>query len=83
MGSRPFGEATMIVKIHDIAAACPRCGGIEFEQVTEEPLRLPSELYCTACGAKTRYLALINQIGEEAMRRANRAIENLKKNRPH
>lgn len=73
----------MIVKIRDIAAACPRCGGIEFEQVADEPLRLPSELYCTACGAKARYLALINQIGVEAMRRANRASANLKKNRPH
>ena len=73
----------MIVKIHDIAAACPRCGSAEFEQVTDESLRLPSELRCTACGMTTRYLALLNQIGEEAMRRANRAIENLKKKRPH
>jgi hypothetical protein len=81
MGSRPLRGALMIVKIHDIAAACPRCGGTEFEQVTDEPLRLPSELYCTGCGAKTRYLALLNQIGEEAMRRANRAIEELKKRR--
>jgi len=38
-------------------------------------------LCCINCGAKTRYLALLDQIGEEAMRRANRAIEDLKKNR--
>jgi len=71
----------MIVRIHDITAACPRCGGIEFEPLTAGPLRLPSELRCTGCGAKTRYLALLDQIGEEAMRRANRALEDLKKNR--
>jgi hypothetical protein len=43
---------------------------------------LPSELRCIGCGAKTRYLTLLDQIGEEAMRRANEAIEELKKNRP-
>jgi hypothetical protein len=38
-----------------------------------------SELKCTACGARVKYLALLDQIGEEAMQRANRAIEELKK----
>jgi ribosomal protein S27AE len=71
----------MIVRIHDLTATCPRCGGIDFEPLTPGPVRLPSELRCTNCGAKTRYLALLDQIGEEAMRRANRAIEDLKKNR--
>lgn len=69
----------MIVRIHDIAAACPRCGGSEFEQASGGPLRLPSELKCSDCGAKTRYLALLDQIGEEAIRRANEAIDRLKK----
>ena len=72
----------MIVRIHDIVAVCSRCGTEEFEQTSTGPLRLPSELRCTGCGAKTRYLALLDQIGEEAMRRANRAIDDLKKNRP-
>ena len=72
----------MIVRIHDISAACPRCGNAEFEQVNGEPLRLRASCAAPACGATTRYLALLNQIGEEAMRRANRAIENLKKKRP-
>ena len=72
----------MIVHIHDITAACPRCGGTEFEPLSAGPLRLPSELRCKGCGAITRYLTLLDQIGEEAMRRANRAIEQLKKDRP-
>jgi hypothetical protein len=72
----------MIVHIHDITAVCQRCGGTEFEPLVPGPLRLPSELRCQACGATTRYLSLLDQIGEEAMRRANRAIEQLKKDRP-
>ena len=74
MGKRP-----MIVRIHDITAVCRRCGGTDFQPLTAGPLRLPSELRCTTCGAKTRYLALLDQIGEEAMHRANRAIAELKK----
>ena len=76
------GKRPMIVRIHDITAACPRCGGIEFEPLAPAPLQLPSELRCAGCGTATRYLALLDQIGEEAMRRANRAIEGLKKQRP-
>lgn len=72
----------MRVNIHDITAACPRCGGTEFDSLTAGPLRLPSEMRCKACGVITRYLTLLDQIGEEAMRRANRAIEQLKKGRP-
>lgn len=72
----------MIIQIHDITAACPRCGGSQFEPLTAGPLRLPSELRCSGCGTTLRYLALLDQIGEEAMRRANRAIEQLKKHRP-
>jgi hypothetical protein len=72
----------MIVQVHDITAACPHCGGIHFQPLTAGPLRLPSELRCIGCGTKTRYLTLLDQIGEEAMRRANQAIDELKKNRP-
>ena len=72
----------MKVRIHDIVATCPRCGGTEFEPVANGPLRLPSELRCGNCGLQSRYLSLLDQIGEEAMRRANRAIDELKKNRP-
>ena len=73
----------MIVRIHDITAACPRCGGTEFEPLVAGPMRLTSMLRCGNCNAEARYRALLDQIGEEAMRRANRAIEDLKKNRPH
>ena len=69
----------MLISIGDITAKCPRCGGTDFEPLSGGSLRLASELKCTGCGARAKYLALLDQIGEEAMRRANRAIEELKK----
>jgi DNA-directed RNA polymerase subunit RPC12/RpoP len=69
----------MIIRIGDITAACPQCGGTEFESFSAGPLRLASELKCSACGAKVKYLLLLDQIGEEAMQRANKAIDELKR----
>lgn len=69
----------MLISIGDISAACVRCGGKDFEPLGSSRPRLASELTCTSCGAKVKYLALLDQIGEEAMRRANKAIEELKK----
>jgi hypothetical protein len=69
----------VLISIGDITAACPRCGGLEFEPQSEGPLRLATELKCPACGSRVRYLLLLDQIGEEAMRRANKALEELKK----
>jgi hypothetical protein len=69
----------MLINIGDIAGMCGSCGGTDFEPLVAGRLRLASELKCTACGARVKYLALLDQIGEEAMRRANQAIEELKK----
>jgi DNA-directed RNA polymerase subunit RPC12/RpoP len=69
----------MLINIGDIAATCARCGGKDFEPPSAGRLRLASELKCAECGARVKYLALLDQIGEEAMRRANEAIEELKK----
>jgi hypothetical protein len=69
----------MLISIGDITAGCPQCGGTQFEPLTAGPLRLASELKCSACGRTVKYLTLLDQIGEEAMRRANEAIEALKR----
>ena len=69
----------MLVSIGHITAACERCGGTEFEALAAGELRLSSELECAGCGTRARYLALLDQIGEEAMRRANKAIEELRR----
>ena len=65
----------MIVSIGDIAAGCVACGGGAFEPLLAEPLRLPSTLKCSACGASHTYVQLIDQIGEEAMRRVNKGLD--------
>jgi hypothetical protein len=72
----------MIVSIGDIAAGCVECGAGEFEPLWAEPLRLASALKCSACDASYTYLQLIDQIGEEAMRRANKAVDELQKKPP-
>ena len=72
----------MIVSIGDIAARCVECGGGEFEPLSAEPLRMASTLKCSACGASYTYLQLIDQIGEEAMWRANKALDALQKKPP-
>ena len=69
----------MIIGIGDIRGRCESCGGTEFDVLSPGALRLTSELRCKGCGARCKYLALLDQIGEEAMRRANQAIEELKK----
>jgi hypothetical protein len=69
----------MRITIGDITARCEGCGGGEFDLLSPGALRLTSELRCRGCGARSKYLALLDQIGEEAMRRANEAIDELKK----
>jgi hypothetical protein len=44
--------------------------------------RLASTLKCSACDASYTYLQLIDQIGEEAMRRANKGLDDLQKKPP-
>lgn len=69
----------MEINIGDITAICGRCGGKDFQPLSAGLLRLATELKCTACGNKMKYLVLLDQIGEEAMRRANNAIDELKR----
>ena len=64
----------MIVKVRDIAARCLVCRRDEFEPSSPEPLKARSMLRCAGCGAGYTYVQLIDQIGEEAMRRANEAL---------
>ena len=69
----------MEINIGDITATCARCGGKDFQPLSAGALRLATELKCTGCGNKVKYLELLDQIGEEAMRRANKALDELKR----
>ena len=72
----------MIVSIGELSARCAGCGGKDFEVADAGALRLTSRMACTACGRRTTYRELLESIGEEAMRRANEALERLRKGRP-
>jgi hypothetical protein len=72
----------MIVAVRDIAAHCRKCRKTDFGALSGGELRLSTAMACTACGQRTTYRELLEQIGEEAMKRANEAIADLKKNKP-
>ena len=68
----------MIVSIGDISARCKGCGGTDFKVLRPGALRLTSMMTCTACERVTTYLDLLDDIGEQAMRRANESLTKLK-----
>jgi len=72
----------MQVKVRDIVARCAKCGATNFSLTDAGAVRLTSVMACTACGEKTTYRELLEAIGEEAMRRANEALEKLRKTTP-
>ena len=71
----------MIVSVGDISARCKSCEGKEFRPADDGALRLVSRMACIQCGQVTTYRELLESIGEEAMRRANEALEKLRKGR--
>ena len=72
----------MNVGIRDVVARCAGCGATDFEQANGGALRLGTRMKCVKCATETTYLDLLDQIGEEAMRRANESLAKLKKNLP-
>jgi hypothetical protein len=72
----------MIFRVGDVTAKCRSCGGVEFEPVVAAELRLGSVLACSGCRATATYHELLDQIGEEAMRRANEALRQLRRKPP-
>ena len=71
--------ARMMVSVRDINARCAGCGGRDFKSLGKGQVRLSTRMSCTQCGDGTTYRALLESIGEEAMRRANDALEKLRK----
>ncbi len=68
----------MLVAVRDIAARCRRCGKTDFRPLAPGALRLTTAMTCTGCGERATYRELLEQIGEEAIKRANDAIARLK-----
>jgi len=71
--------AVMHVRIGDITAKCPQCGKTEFRPAGSGPQR---KLECIACGAATTRAALLDQIGEEAIRQARESLLRLRSRPP-
>jgi hypothetical protein len=69
----------MLVAVRDIAARCRSCGKTDFKPPPSGELRLTTLLACTNCGERSAYRELLEQIGEEAIKRANDAIARLKR----
>ena len=69
----------MLVAVRDIAARCRKCGKTDFKPLAAGELRLTTAMSCTGCGDRTTYRELLEQIGEEAIKRANDAIARLKR----
>jgi hypothetical protein len=69
----------MHVAVRDIAARCRKCGKADFKQLVAGELRLTTAMTCTSCGERTTYRELLEQIGEEAIKRANESIDRLKR----
>jgi hypothetical protein len=70
----------MLVSVGDINARCKGCSGTDFKILKPGTLRLTSLMTCTACDRVTTYLDLLDDIGEQAMQRANESLAKLKKN---
>jgi hypothetical protein len=74
-GRKIFG---MKVRVRNIEASCT-CGAREFRPPPHlPPYRAGEQLRCTGCGRTTSYGELLDRIGEEAISRANHALESLK-----
>ena len=69
----------MLVAVRDITARCRGCGKTDFSPLGVGELRLTSVLACSGCGHRATYRELLEQIGEEAIKRANDAIARLKR----
>jgi hypothetical protein len=68
----------MIIGVGDVEAHCPGCGGVEFASIPKKELRTDTELTCSACGRKSTYHDLLEQIGERAMKQANASLAKLR-----
>ena len=63
------------VTIGRITAHCPLCGAKDFAPAMQPADEHRESFICVACRTETFRRVLIDQIGQEAMRRANDALK--------
>jgi hypothetical protein len=64
----------MRICVGHITARCEQCGGEEFQPVPGES-SAPLELICSGCGERTTQRALLMQVANETVRRAQAFLE--------
>ena len=59
----------MRIHVRNLVAACPKCGGEEFDALARKDAAFPSdaEMRCAGCGAISTYIELIMQIAKKAL----------------
>ncbi|HKQ27167.1 MAG TPA: hypothetical protein VJT77_01125 [Burkholderiales bacterium] len=70
----------MRVWIGEVVARCEQCGAEEFQALPAGTVPA-HELVCFSCGAVVTRRALLTQIAQRTMKRAERFIEHSKRNR--
>ena len=71
----------MIISVGEAKARCRGCGDADFVPAQAGPLTLAAVLVCSGCGERSTYEALLDSIGEEAMKTANESLKALLKQR--
>jgi hypothetical protein len=70
----------MRVRVGHISAHCEQCGCEDFQPTLGEP-SCPTEVACFNCGFSTTHRALLMQISDETVRRAQAFLEAVRKAR--
>ncbi|HEY1291300.1 MAG TPA: hypothetical protein VGF58_23445 [Burkholderiales bacterium] len=70
----------MRVRVGHISAHCEQCGCEDFQPTLGEPA-VPNELACFNCGLSTTHRALLMQVADETVRRAQAFLDASRKAR--
>ena len=73
----------MKVELHNIVAECASCHGTDFEpqSARRDPIAAQTPMACTRCGAHTSYIALLMQIGDQAIARSLETLARIRAQR--
>lgn len=79
---RSVRDEVVSVKVGDITAQCPHCGDTRFRRrsAADDGDEDPKAVYsCLGCREPISRLALLEQIGDEAIRRAKQSLKSMRK----
>jgi hypothetical protein len=65
------------IRIRSVSAKCSGCGASDFVP-PQMPFGIEDTFICSSCQQKMTYGELLDSIGEEAMRQAERALDSLR-----